>query len=186
VVYYVAGGGGAELRAVSGDWFTAYGDSVYHFLKVQIDDYRLLVDAIDRDGVIFDSYEIDHCVMPAAPEITSAPVTEAFVNVPYSYDVVATGNPPPTYALLVAPPGMSIDEITGAISWTPTAVGDYDVAVEAHNSEGTDNQAFSIHVEHLTTLEVRVASGTDDAEERASGSMYLTSSDLEPAYDNDD
>jgi hypothetical protein len=35
----------------------------------------------------------------------------------------------------------------------------------------------------LTTAEIRVAAGSDDAEERSSGSMYLTSSDLELVYD---
>ena len=36
------------------------------------------------------------------------------------------------------------------------------------------------------TLDVRVTAGTDDAEERGSGSMRLTSSDLEMVFDGDD
>jgi hypothetical protein len=34
----------------------------------------------------------------------------------------------------------------------------------------------------VTTLEIRVAASSDDAEERSSSSMYLTSSDLELVY----
>ena len=61
VVYYVTGGGGASLYPPAGDWFTAYSDSLYHFLKVEINDCRLRVGAIDANGNVFDSYEIDHC-----------------------------------------------------------------------------------------------------------------------------
>ena len=62
VVYYVTGGGGAPLYSV-GDyqWFTAYSDSLNHFLKVEVNDCRLRVDAIDTNGSVFDSYEIDYC-----------------------------------------------------------------------------------------------------------------------------
>jgi len=85
-----------------------------------------------------------------APTITSDPVIQAYVGVPYSYDVEATGYPAPTYTLTIAPPGMTIDEDSGEISWTPTATGDYDVTVQASNSEGTDEQAFTIHVAAIT------------------------------------
>jgi hypothetical protein len=61
VVYYVTGGGGAPLYPAGSDWFTAYSDSLYHFLRVEVDDCWLRVDAIDANGSIFDSYEIDHC-----------------------------------------------------------------------------------------------------------------------------
>jgi VCBS repeat-containing protein len=64
VVYYVTGGGGAPLRPVSGDWFTAYGDSLNHFLKVEVNGCWLRLDAIDTNGSVFDSYEIDHCNHP--------------------------------------------------------------------------------------------------------------------------
>jgi hypothetical protein len=83
---------------------------------------------------------------PYAPEIVSAPVTEATVGWPYSYDVEASGNPVPTYTLTTSPAGMTIDEATGEISWTPAVAGDFDVTVEATNSEGSDTQPFTITV----------------------------------------
>jgi hypothetical protein len=61
VVYYVTGGGGARLYTPAGDWFTAYSDSLYHFVQVEVDDCRARADAIGIDGAVFDSYTIDHC-----------------------------------------------------------------------------------------------------------------------------
>jgi len=62
VVYYVTGGAGAPLYSVSGnpDW-AAYRDSRYHFLEVEVNDCWMRQDAIDTDGNVFDSYEIDNC-----------------------------------------------------------------------------------------------------------------------------
>jgi len=62
VVYYVTGGAGASLYSGSAEWFTAFSSSLHHFLKVEVDDCRLRVDGVD--GVVFDSYEIDHCGSP--------------------------------------------------------------------------------------------------------------------------
>jgi uncharacterized repeat protein (TIGR01451 family) len=89
----------------------------------------------------------------SAPSITSTPVTETYIGEPYSYEVNATGSPPPTYTLSITPTGMTISETAGLISWTPTAgqVGPNAVEVEARNSEGTDTQAFTITVTAPTT-----------------------------------
>ncbi len=81
-----------------------------------------------------------------APLITSTPVTAATIDQPYTYDVEATGDPVPTYALTTAPAGMAIDGASGVISWTPGAVGDFPVVVEANNTEGTDTQSFTVTV----------------------------------------
>jgi hypothetical protein len=83
---------------------------------------------------------------PSAPTITSQPVTQARVSWPYSYDVEASGFPPPTYTLTTAPPTMAIDEVTGQITWTPVTTGAVDVTVEARNLVGTDQQSYSISV----------------------------------------
>jgi len=80
------------------------------------------------------------------PVITSTPDTTAFVGVPYTYDVDATGIPAPTFALITFPTGMTINPNSGLIQWTPTAVGDSDVCVEASNSAGADTQCFTISV----------------------------------------
>ncbi|MHC4233895.1 MAG: PKD domain-containing protein [Planctomycetota bacterium] len=52
--------------------------------------------------------------------------------------------------------------------------------------EGSDVITETVNVEGLNTLEVRVAAATDDAEEAASGSVRLSSSDLELVFDGSD
>jgi uncharacterized repeat protein (TIGR01451 family) len=86
------------------------------------------------------------------PIIVSTPVTEATVGRPYIYDVEAAGNPAPTYTLVISPTGMTIDTVTGLVSWMPTVAqeGSHAVNVEASNSEGTDAQDFVIVVSEGT------------------------------------
>jgi hypothetical protein len=73
-----------------------------------------------------------------APTITSTPVTTAAVGELYTYDVDATGDPAPTYSLTTFPSGMTINENTGLIEWTPAAPGDADVTVVASNGNLPD------------------------------------------------
>jgi hypothetical protein len=106
----------------------------------------VLVTAFNTAGIDSQGFNID---IPATPVITSSPVTEGTVGEAYTYDVDATGFPAPTYALLTQPVGMTIDPNSGLIEWTPAAVGDYSVLVEALNTAGADSQSFDIHVEKL-------------------------------------
>ena len=95
-----------------------------------------------------------------APTITSAAVTTANAESPYSYDVDASD--PDTgdtqlYSLDVAPVGMTIDSASGLIQWTPTSsdIGNpNDVTVRVADMAGDfDTQSFSVSVspaEHRT------------------------------------
>ena len=86
-------------------------------------------------------------VVGAEPTITSDAVTTIMLGESYTYDVEATGNPAPTFALDTAPEGMAIDETTGIISWTPAALGEFDVVVIASNGVSPDaSQSFTITV----------------------------------------
>jgi hypothetical protein len=81
------------------------------------------------------------------PVITSAPVTVGTVGKLYSYDVDASGYPPPAYALTIYPDGMTIDPATGLIQWTPVTTGGFDVEVMASNGLSPDAyQGFTINV----------------------------------------
>ncbi|GAF95442.1 unnamed protein product, partial [marine sediment metagenome] len=99
-----------------------------------------------NNGLTGDGYCVTDSVAPA---IVSTPVTDASVGQPYTYNVDATGFPPPTYELTTFPAGMVIDSISGVIDWTPAAAGGAPVTVEAKNSEGTDSQSFVITVTEL-------------------------------------
>ncbi len=64
------------------------------------------------------------------PIFISTPIKKAFVNVTYNYDAGAVDpdsqpNPTLVYSLQVFPEGMTIDPITGVITWTPTSMGSF-------------------------------------------------------------
>lgn len=82
-----------------------------------------------------------------APHFTSIPVTRATVGRPWTYAASAEdGNGDSvTYALLVAPSGMSA--AGGELEWTPSAAGTFDVVVRASDGRGgVGRQSFSIRV----------------------------------------
>jgi hypothetical protein len=87
-----------------------------------------------------------------APIITSTPITSATVNQVYTYNVDATDPDGDTliYSLTVSHTGMIINSWTGAISWTPSSAGDYDVTIEVFDNGSpvkSFSQSFTIHVE---------------------------------------
>jgi hypothetical protein len=89
-----------------------------------------------------------------APTITSDPVTYGVAGQEYRYDVKATGKPLPTFSLVSAPQGMTIDAATGALRWTPAAAGAFEVKVKATNSQGNAEQSFKIEVKKGTEEKV--------------------------------
>ncbi|MEM7167251.1 MAG: putative Ig domain-containing protein [Planctomycetota bacterium] len=87
----------------------------------------------------------------AATPPTIDPIADQLIdeiNVPYSYQVVATGMPSPTYSLTAAPVGMTIDVTDGLIDWTPMAtdLGTHMVTVQAQNGAGSVSESFAIDV----------------------------------------
>jgi hypothetical protein len=83
----------------------------------------------------------------SAPIFASTPVTAAVSTVPYTYQVVATGNPQASFALLNAPSGMNINA-NGLIRWTPNEshAGTQSVTVRASNLASNVDQTYSIAV----------------------------------------
>ncbi len=120
-------------------------------------DAAFVYDETDMDEDGFHPNDAGYAKMAAlwfevldALSIISTPVTEAFVNRLYTYDVNAF-TPAPTYALTTFPDDMTIDEDTGLIEWTPVAEqkGLHPVKVEASHSAGTDTQTFFVNVAEL-------------------------------------
>ncbi len=87
---------------------------------------------------------------PMAPRFTSRPDRNALVNLPFRYPAVASGIPTPRYFLESSPEGMSIDPITGEISWTPPSTGRSAVTVVAENASGRKTQRFMVNVSDCT------------------------------------
>jgi len=97
-----------------------------------------------------DSKDYNIVVSPAnqAPVIT--PITDATITVgeTYTYTVEATDpdGDTLTYSLTDSPAGMTIDENSGEITWTSTAVGSYGVTVEVSDGDLNDTQSFTITI----------------------------------------
>jgi hypothetical protein len=87
----------------------------------------------------------DYCEEPVGVVIVSEPVTTASVGEEYTYQVAASGDPAPTFELVESPEGMVINEV-GLITWTPSELGEVDVAVMAINDFDDDTQAFVVEV----------------------------------------
>ncbi|MCC7333737.1 MAG: putative Ig domain-containing protein [Pirellulaceae bacterium] len=86
-----------------------------------------------------------------APYFTSAPRIEALAGRTYTYDADAIDpdDDPLAYSLLVAPPGMTIDESTGAISWTTTndSIGQHNITVRTTDGRGgSAEQRYTLSV----------------------------------------
>lgn len=114
--------------------------------------YPVTVRAANSAGIIDQSFTISVTEPLRVPTITSTPITQARVNEPYSYEVVATGHPTPTFQLVDEPDGMTIDAESGLITWMPETAGTYDIQVEAVNSAGAISQDFILQVTSYTWL----------------------------------
>ena len=91
----------------------------------------------------------------------------------------------------VSGPGTVDFDNAGAVDTTATfpETGTYVLQLEADDSELTASDEVTIVVNEegtVVTTEVRVSANSDDAEESASGGMYLSSTDLEMVNDGGD
>lgn len=164
----VTGGTIASGEAITGEWVTF---NVTDYVNTQINNqavsFMLYDDAITNLKIDINSreaaslnpvLEVDvNCAVEPTPTQTNTPVV---VNTPTH---TATPVNTPTYtATPVNTPthtNTPLPTNTPTPSYTPT----------------NTNTPAAVPI----TLEVRVADGDDDAEERATGAMYLTSTDLE-------
>ena len=108
---------------------------------------RIIPEAEIIEHFIKGTNGVNYCAdFTIAPSITSTPDTLAYLGNHYSYIVESTGLPVPVYSLTQAPAGMTIDPVTGEVSWIPGIAGYFNVTVQASNSVGTASQTYTIHV----------------------------------------
>lgn len=84
----------------------------------------------------------------AAPAFSQPTVDiSANVGIPLNYQAVASGVGTPQYSLTGSPPsGMTINQYTGKISWTPSSTGNFSATIQATNSSGSLSQTLNIQV----------------------------------------
>ena len=114
--------------------------------------HEVIIEAIAAQGASFQQgFGLNVSSTNAPPLITSAPPTLAFGGTAYTYDLQASdpNGDALTYSLTVAPDGMTIDESTGLIEWTPTSeqLGIQAVTVSvADGRGGVVEQRYSVNV----------------------------------------
>lgn len=139
-----------------------------------------------NDGTTDTNQSFTIAVTPVndAPVITSSPVTTATEGQAYSYLVTADDMDSEvlTFSLTSAPEGMSIDDETGAISWTPAnGVESASVTVEVSDGELSDSQTFTVSVSAVNDAPA-IDQGDSTAlttDEDASQTLALTATDID-------
>ena len=59
IYYIVTGGGGAPLYDIGNNWWTIHSEKSYHYCLISCDINNLTYKAIDTDGIVFDTFEIE-------------------------------------------------------------------------------------------------------------------------------
>ena len=106
--------------------------------------FDVTIQAVNVVGTDVQSFSITVVEPLAAPAFLSVPETDAIVGLEYVYTPQFTGNPQPVFSLNQSPAGMSIDSVTGVLSWAPEAPMTVAIELEAVNSEGMDTQNFMV------------------------------------------
>lgn len=92
---------------------------------------------------------------PTAPVwSTGANLADGEKGALYSANLVATGNPAPTYALAIGavlPTGLSLSA-DGKLGGTPTVNGDFTFKVVAKNFKDTVTREFTLHLDNTNTV----------------------------------
>ncbi|GAB4190210.1 MAG: hypothetical protein Tsb002_17970 [Wenzhouxiangellaceae bacterium] len=89
------------------------------------------------------------------PEFVSVPPLSTPLGQDFNYDADAVDaqNDAISYSLETAPPGMSIDAVSGVVSWLPVEVGTVSVVIRATDSRGAfTQQSFGLTVEAAANL----------------------------------
>jgi len=129
-------------------------------------DFEVTVEVSDGELTDTQSFTISASEPPnQAPIIT--PILDATITVgetfTYTVDATDPDGDELNYSLATNPStDMSIDENSGVISWTPTAIGSYEVTVEVSDGSESTTQSFTITVDKalLTSIKVLPSSMT--------------------------
>ncbi|MCL2092443.1 MAG: putative Ig domain-containing protein [Micrococcales bacterium] len=102
---------------------------------------------------------------PVPSVIVSGAAPAGKVGEAYAFMVEAEGFPAPVFAVTEGdlPPGLGLDAVTGAVTGTPTAVGEYVFTVTASNVISSDSVELTIEVSEPDPVAPVIVSGAAPA-----------------------
>ena len=118
----------------------------------QIGEHTVSVQVTDTLGLaVIQTFTLSVTGNNTPPVILSIPPTRAGLNQAYTYQVAANDpeNDPLRFSLGLRPEGMTIDETTGEIQWTPTNEQEGSFTVEvvvADTQDGVSRQTYTLEV----------------------------------------
>ncbi|GAA3885601.1 hypothetical protein GCM10022381_29680 [Leifsonia kafniensis] len=128
-----------EFRLDGGEW-TAYADPILVTVAgAHTVEYRSTDTAGNGESDQSTGFTVVGDSSPVAPVITSGDPGAGTVGSAYSFTVVASGNPAPTFSVTAGklPAGLGLHATTGVISGKPTSAGSATFTVTASNGVGS-------------------------------------------------
>jgi hypothetical protein len=136
----VSGPDGFELHPTSG---------IVTWTPSETGSASIEISASNLAGTATQSFEV-LVEAPSGPVFTTEPPTEATVAAQYAYDPMVVAEGTVTWTAPVAPAGLSIDAVDGAVRWTPRSdqVGDQPVTIRATETDSglSTDQEFVVTV----------------------------------------
>ena len=192
-VQHLTTGGASDYFSIpAGGDYLVTSEGAFHHLEIDIQGREASVTARRRDGSVIETFTISHgaSIRVMSPESGSTLVTGETANVRarvipaggtctgvHFYadgQLIGTDDTEPYEAAWTAPHSpASVSLVAEAFI---TYLGSTEIIASAPVSVTVTNPPPQ-------SLNIRVSQSTDDAEESASGSMYLNSTDLELVYD---
>ncbi len=193
IQHLTAGGGGDYLYQPVGGEYIVLSEGTFHHLEIDIQGREAEITARRRDGTVIETFTISHgaSIRITSPQSGSTVVAGQTTNVQarvlpaggtctgvhFYADRQMIGRDDTEPYEVVWVPGSS----ASSISLSAEALVSYLGSTETIASAPVTVNVTAAPIPQSFTA--RISQGTDDAEESASGSMYLDSSDLEFVYD---
>ncbi len=119
--------------------------------RAQAGQHQIAIVARNTAGLDTQRYTLTVVAEPRLPTFQNQRIKAGQL---LSLTATAEGYPAPQYTLLMFPTGMTIDNNSGALTWTPTLqqLGSHNVIVEARNRVGAHPQGFTVQVDDPTAL----------------------------------
>jgi len=106
--------------------------------------FLVSISAANAGGIDTEILTLD-VALPDQPVITSSLTATATTNTFFSYQIAAS-NCPTSFAASPLPPGLTVDNIAGLISGTPSTAGSFNITLNASNAGGTGTAVLALTI----------------------------------------